>query len=277
MEFDPKSDIPANAPLGVFDSGVGGLSVVREIRARLPAEDLLVIADSAWCPYGALPPERIRERAFQLTEQLLGAGAKAVVVACNTATIAAVEALRATFPVPFVGMEPAVKPAVAASRAGVIGVLATGAALAGEKFLRLVERHAGGVRVITRPCPGWVEQVEAGDLAGPATRALVERDVPPLVAAGADVLVLGCTHYPFLRELVEAVAGPAVPVIDTGAAVARQVERVLQREGLARAGAGRGSIDLRATGSLEALNRALPKLWPDFPLQARAAGGQTNR
>ncbi|MES0874203.1 glutamate racemase [Sinimarinibacterium thermocellulolyticum] len=230
----------SDAPIGVFDSGVGGVSVLREIRALLPGEELIYYADSAYCPYGGQPREAIQARACAITELLLARGCKLIVVACNTATIAAVEHLRATYPVPFVGMEPAVKPAVAATRSGVVGVLATGAALAGEKFHRLLAAHARDVRVITRPCPGWVEQVEAGELDGVRTRALVERDVRPLLAENADVLVLGCTHYPFLRPIIQQIAGADTRLIDTGAAVARQVRRVLEREGLlARAANGR--------------------------------------
>jgi glutamate racemase len=224
------------APIGVFDSGVGGISVLREIRALLPQENLVYFADSGHCPYGGKPREAIVERAVAITDTLLARGAKLIVVACNTATIAAVEHLRATYPIPFVGMEPAVKPAVSATKTGVVGVLATGAALAGEKFHRLLAEHAGGVRMITQPCPGLVERVEAGDLDGPQTRALVEAYTAPLLAQNADVLVLGCTHYPFLAPLIRDVVGPGVKLLDTGAAVARQVRRVLEREGLLRDG-----------------------------------------
>jgi glutamate racemase len=253
----------ADSPIGIFDSGLGGLSVAREIRDLLPGEDLLYIADSAWCPYGGRPLSEIRERAHFLTESLLSAGAKLIVVACNTATIAAVESLRDTYPVGFVGMEPAVKPAVAATRGGVVGVLATGAALSGEKFHQLVARHAGGVRVITQPCPGLVEQVELGDLDGRETRSLVRRYTLPLLEAGADTLVLGCTHYPLLRPLIQSVVGPDIQLIDTGAAVARQVARLLEKDGLRRAPPDReGNIRFRTTGDAVSLSRVLPKLWP---------------
>ncbi|MGB0218701.1 MAG: glutamate racemase [Sinimarinibacterium flocculans] len=237
-----------DAPIGVFDSGVGGVSVLRELRALLPGEALIYYADSAHCPYGGKPRDAILARACAITEELLARGCKLIVVACNTATIAAVEHLRATYPVPFVGMEPAVKPAAAATRSGVVGVLATGAALAGEKFHHLVATHARDVRVITQPCPGLVEQVERGALDTPQTRALVEHYVQPLREQGADVLVLGCTHYPFLRPLIQQVAGADVALLDTGAAVARQVQRVLQREALARAGGPAGEVLWRASG-----------------------------
>lgn len=260
----PSLAMDANSPIGIFDSGLGGLSVAKEIHALLPAEDLLYIADSAWCPYGGRPLSEIRARAHDLTECLRTAGAKLVVVACNTATIAAVESLRATYPVAFVGMEPAVKPAVAATRSGVVGVLATGAALGGEKFHQLVSRHAAGIRVITRPCPGLVEQVEKGDLEGRETRALVRQYTLPLLEAGADTLVLGCTHYPLLRPLIQSVVGPKVQLIDTGAAVARQVARLLEYEGLVRSRPGHaGRIRIRTTGDAASLASVLPKLWPE--------------
>lgn len=221
-----------NAPIGVFDSGVGGISVLREVQRLLPRERLIYYADSGHCPYGGKPREEIIARACAITEFLLGQGAKLIVVACNTATIAAVEHLRATYPVPFVGMEPAVKPAVAQTRSGVVGVLATGAALAGEKFHNLVAQHAQGIRMITQPCPGLVECVERGDLNGDEPRRLLTQYTAPLIKAGADTMVLGCTHYPFLRPLITEIVGPAVTLLDTGEAVARQTRRVLEREQL---------------------------------------------
>lgn len=246
-------------PIGIFDSGIGGISVLREIQNLLPDERLIYYADSGHCPYGGKPQAEIQARAVAITELLLARGAKAVVVACNTATIAAVEMLRATYPVPFIGMEPAVKPAAAMTRSGVVGVLATGAALAGEKFHRLVAAHAQGVRVITQPCPGLVEQVEQGDLSGPHSRELVQRYTRPLLQQGADVLVLGCTHYPFLRPLIAEIVGPDVALVDTGAAVARQVQRVLQRENLFSAGPG-ALVDWHCSGDTESFTRVRRRL-----------------
>lgn len=248
------------SPIGVFDSGVGGISVLREIRRLLPAEDLIYYADSAHCPYGGKTREAIQARAVAITESLLAQRCKLIVVACNTATIAAVEHLRATYPVPFIGMEPAVKPAVAQTRSGVVGVLATGAALAGEKFHRLLAHHAQGVRVITQPCPGLVEQVERGDLDGGETRRLVQQYTDPLLAQGADVLVLGCTHYPFLRPLIQAVVGPNVILVDTGAAVARQTQRVLEREQLLRQAEAPGRIRWISSGDAELLQPLYSRL-----------------
>jgi glutamate racemase len=248
-----------NAPIGIFDSGVGGISVLREVQRLLPREPLIYYADSGHCPYGGKPREEIIARACAITEFLLARGAKLIVVACNTATIAAVEHLRATYPVPFVGMEPAVKPAVAHTRSGVVGVLATGAALAGEKFHRLVAQHAQGVRMITQPCPGLVECVERGDLEGAEPRRLVAQYTAPLLAAGADTLVLGCTHYPFLRSLIAQQVGPGVSLLDTGEAVARQTRRVLERESLLN-DHGDGGIEWHTSGDavdFERLHRLL--------------------
>lgn len=222
----------SRAPIGIFDSGVGGLSVLREIRALLPAEHLIYYADSGHCPYGGKSAAQISARAFAITEELLGRGAKLIVVACNTATIAAVEQLRATYPLSFVGIEPAIKPAVAQTRSGVIGVLATGAALAGDKFMRLTAQHGQNVQVITQPCPGLVEFVERGELDGPVLRQLLWSFIEPLLKTGVDTLVLGCTHYPFLRPLIRELVGRHVAILDTGAAVARQTQRVLEREQL---------------------------------------------
>lgn len=240
----------STAPIGVFDSGVGGISVLREIRALLPHENLIYYADSGHCPYGGKPQAEIQARASAITDFFLSRGAKLIVVACNTATIAAVEMLRATYPIPFVGMEPAVKPAAAQTRSGVVGVLATGAALAGEKFHKLVAEHANGVRMITQPCPGLVERVEQGDLSGPDTRALVRHYTAPLLAQGADVLVLGCTHYPFLRPVIAETVGPAIALIDTGEAVARQARRLLERDGALSAGGKSGSVEWHSSGDL---------------------------
>ncbi len=213
--------------IGVFDSGIGGLSVLKHIRAALPHHDLLYVADSGHVPYGDKPADYIRARSRALTQFLLDQGAAAAVIACNTATAAAAAMLRENFTLPIVAMEPAVKPAVAATRSGVVGVLATVGTLDSARFAALLEQYAGAVEIVTQACPGLVEQVEAGELDSPATRALVERYTRPLLARGADTLVLGCTHFPFVQPLIESVAGPDVRLIDTGPAVARQLVRRL--------------------------------------------------
>jgi len=241
------------AAIGLFDSGVGGLTVLREVMRLLPGRDTLYLADNAHCPYGARTPAQVQALSEEISRYLLGRGAGVVVLACNTASAAALYHLRERFPAtPFVGMVPAVKPAAAETRSGVVGVLATPTTLGGALFSDVVEHHAGGVRVLTQECPGLVERVEAGDLAGPATRTLLQRYVGPLLEAGADTLVLGCTHYPFLKETIEGMAGPNVRVLDPSAAVARQVQRV--------AGAGaamrEGRHILISTGDPAPLQRA---------------------
>lgn len=217
--------------LGVFDSGLGGISVLKEIRLRMPSASLAYVADSAWVPYGSRGEGFIRQRARALADFLVEHGVEIIVVACNTATAAAVPTLRQSLRIPVVGMEPAVKPATAATRNGVVGVLATVGTLQSARFAALLDQFGSDIEVLTRACPGLVEQVEAGDLGGPRTRALVEQYVLPLVQGGADTLVLGCTHFPFLRPLIEATAGPGVKVIDTGEAVARRVEQVAKELG----------------------------------------------
>jgi glutamate racemase len=219
-------------PIGVFDSGVGGLSVLVEIRGALPHEDLVYVADSGHAPYGDKPIEYIQARAHAIVGFLEARGAKAVVVACNTATGVSVDALRAQYTLPIVGIEPAVKPGAAATASGVVGVLATRQTIASARFARLVETFARGVRVVAQPCPGLVEKVEQGNLTGDDTRALVREYVEPLRAQGADTIVLGCTHYPFLAPVIAEAAGPGIAIIDPAAAVARELRRRLEQDHL---------------------------------------------
>jgi len=218
--------------IGVFDSGVGGLSVLRAIRAQLPHAPLLYFGDNAHIPYGPRPIEEIRTFSESIARLLLAHGAEVIVVACNTASAAALKHLRATFPdVPFVGMEPAVKPAAERTQTGVVGVLATPATFQGELFNSVVERFAQGVKVIPQICPGLVQQIEAGELDTPETESMLRGWVEPLLAQNIDALVLGCTHYPFVIPLLEKICGPRVRVIDPAPAVARQVGRVVTRSG----------------------------------------------
>ncbi|MFC5699063.1 glutamate racemase [Pseudomonas sp. GCM10022186] len=253
--------MPDAAPVGVFDSGVGGVSVLREIRALLPNESLLYVADSGHVPYGEKSADFIRERSQHIAEFLLGQGAKALVLACNTATVAAVADLRERYPqLPIVGMEPAVKPAAAATHSGVVGVLATTGTLKSAKFAALLDRFAGDVRVITQPCPGLVERIEAGDLMGRDTRKLLAGYVEPLLAEGCDTLILGCTHYPFLRPLLHQLVPHSVSLIDTGAAVARQLQRLLDARGLLAEGAA-SPCRFWSSGDAAAMQEILPTLW----------------
>ena len=232
-------DVPeprrAAAPIGVFDSGVGGLSVVRALRRKLPAEDILYLADSLHVPYGSRPLEQVRQFATEIVHFLLGREAKLIVVACNTASAAALHELRARFSgVRFVGMEPAVKPAAEHTRSKVVGVLATPATFQGKLYASVVERFASGVRVLQATCPGLVEQIEAGELSTPETRRLLAESLQDMLAAGVDTIVLGCTHFPFVIPLIEDIAGPGVRVIDPAPAIARQTARVLAQENLSR-------------------------------------------
>jgi glutamate racemase len=234
---------PGPDPIGVFDSGVGGLSVLREIRRELPGEDLFYVADSAYAPYGDRSRDFIEQRATAIVRFLAGEGAKAVVVACNTVTGMAVESLRSRFSMPIVAMEPAVRPAASCTRSGVIAVLATSGTLSSSRFSTLVSRFGAGVQVLVQPCPRLVEQVERGEVASDTTRSLVAGYVRPLIERGADTIVLGCTHYPFLRDVIQEIAGPAVSIIDPAVAVTRELRRRLEanhtllpheRRGLAR-------------------------------------------
>jgi len=248
------------SPLGVFDSGLGGLSVAREIRARLPREDIVYIADSAYCPYGGRPLEEIRERSIAVTGELVERGAKLVVVACNSASGAAIEALRDAFDVPIVGLEPAVKPAAASSMTGRIAVLATPATLKTDRFNRLVDRHGTDVDVLKVECPGFVELVESGSLAGEEAFEQVRAVLDPLRDSGVDRVVLGCTHYPFLREMIAEILGEGVQILDSGAAVARQVDRVISEAGLLNHEGG-GNFHILTTGDPATVGPIATRLW----------------
>jgi len=218
----------ATDPVGFFDSGRGGLCVLEAFRKRLPLEKTIYIADTEHCPYGNKPPEEIVARAKALTEQLLAQRCKMVVVACNTATAAAIDILRATWPdVPFVGMEPAVKPAVLRSKSGIVGVLATAGTFGGRLYRETCARFAKSTRVLTCVADDWVTLVEKGETTGSRAEAAVRACVEPLLAAGADHLVLGCTHFPHLKPLIEHVAAGRAEVLDPSDAVARQAERLL--------------------------------------------------
>lgn len=265
-------------PIGVFDSGVGGLSVLREIRRELPGEDLLYVADSGHAPYGDKPGQLIEARSVAIIEFLISRRAKAIVVACNTATGAAIETLRARFPLPIVAMEPAVKPAAASTKSGVIGVLATGSTLASENFGRLFTRFGADVDILIQPCPGLVEQVESGDLSGDKTRALLEQYVLPLLERQADTIVLGCTHYPFLAPLIREIA-PSVAIIDPSAAIARELRRRLADTGLLSLEARAGTERFWSSAAPDKAQPVISQLWragvevrslPDAPLPMTA-------
>jgi glutamate racemase len=217
---------PSRLHVGLFDSGVGGLSVLRALHHAMRRAHFSYFADSTHAPYGERDPAHAIERSLRITDALLARGAGAIVVACNTATALAVDALRTAHPeLPIIGVEPGIKPAVALSSVRRIGVLATPATLTSERFERLLREHAGGVEVVRQPCPGLAARIEAGDLDAPDLAQQVAAFCAPLRERGVDVVVLGCTHYPFVRHHVQAALGPAVEIIDTAEAVAQQAAR----------------------------------------------------
>ena len=243
------------ASIGIFDSGSGGLSVYRELKKLLPQERYLYFSDNAHCPYGEKTAEYIQDRARTITDFLLEKGADIIIVACNTATAAAIATLRAEYPeVPFIGMEPAVKPAALGTKSGVIGVLATAGTLKGSKYLHTRGRFEDNVRIVEHVGEGFVELVEAGQLDGKQAEETVRASLQPLLDKGADIIVLGCTHYPFLQPVIERLAGPSVQVIDPAPAVARQTLHILQEKGIPT-GNGSFSIDLYHSGDPESLQR----------------------
>lgn len=259
-----------SAPIGIFDSGVGGLSVAREIRRLLPGEDLLYFADTAFCPYGGRPLEEIQARSVAVVDELVSRGAKLVVVACNTASGAALETLRDRFPLPIVGLEPAIKPAAERTRNRRIGVLATAATLRTGRFDRLLQKYGADVEIFQRASPELVDLVEAGEIQGDDVSRFLARTLAPLTVAQVDTLVLGCTHYPFLREAIAEVMGPGVEILDSGEAVARQVERVLSGQD-ALAPGPEGTILLLTSGAREVVETIVTRLWTG-PIEVQSVG-----
>jgi glutamate racemase len=248
-------------PIGIFDSGVGGLSVLRAIRAQLPEEDVLYLGDQGHVPYGPRPLEEVQAFSEEITRFLLARGAKLIVVACNAASAAALQHLRQVFPdVSFVGMEPAVKPAAEKTKSGVVGVLATPATFQGALYASVVERFAQGVTVLQDTCPGLVGLIEMGDLSGLETRQILEKALHPMLARGIDTVVLGCTHYPFVIPLIEQIVGTNVRVIDPAPAVARQTGRLLEAAGLRRPAGNPANVAYYTTAAAESMQSLLPQL-----------------
>lgn len=246
--------------VGIFDSGVGGLSVAREIHRVLPQEDLLYFADTAYCPYGDRAVDEIRARSLAIGQYLQEAGAKVLVVACNTASGAALEALREELSIPVIGLEPAVKPAVSATRNGRVGVMATAGTLRSARFGRLLHNHASSVQVIVQPCPGLADLVEEGMLEGEVLGARLADFVAPLKAGEVDTVVLGCTHYVFVRDAIAEALGPDVRLLDSGTAIARRTAEVL-RDADQLAEAPTGFIELRTTGGVAEVAPIASRLW----------------
>lgn len=262
---NPFTAVPT---VGVFDSGVGGLSVLKALRRECPTLDFIYIADSGNAPYGSRPPEFIARRASEIAEFLVGAGAQIIVVACNTATAVAVEKLRAQLAVPVVAMEPAIKPAVAHTKTGVIGVLATERTLESPTLAKLCREFGQAVDLLLQPCPGLVERVERGELASDLTREHLHKLIQPLLARGADTLVLGCTHYVFLEPEIRNIVGPGVHIIESSAAVARQTVRRLGGGKLTAPDERQGRETFLTTGSPEHANAIFSQLW-GAPVEVR--------
>jgi glutamate racemase len=250
-----------NQPLGVFDSGVGGLSVLRAIRRLMPEESVLYLADQGHVPYGPRPLEQVRDFSEAITSFLFEQGAKLIVVACNTASAAALHYLRDQFPdILFVGMEPAVKPAAEKTRSGMVGVLATPATFQGALYASVLERFANGVQVLQHTCPGLVGQIESGDLDGDKTRVILESALRPMLGRGIDTVVLGCTHYPFVIPLIEEIVGESVRVIDPAPAVAKQAKRLLEAGGMKKSVGEHAKVRFYTSGDSASFGIGLRKL-----------------
>ena len=239
-------------PIGVFDSGIGGLSVLSKIQAQLPSENLVYIADRSYVPYGNKSELEIKQRSELISRHFIEQHqVKAIVIACNTATAAAVVHLRELLNIPIIGMEPGLKPAVEQSRTGVVGILATENTLKSEKYNHLVTRFGEQATVISQQCSGLVERIEQGDFSGPDTRLLVQQYVSPLLDKGVDSIVLGCTHYPFIKPLIEELAGTGIQVIETGDAVARHLKNRLEQLELINTSAEPGHLNFYTTDKKE--------------------------
>lgn len=248
------------APVGIFDSGVGGLSVAREVRQALPSEPLLYFADTAWCPYGDRTTEEVRARSLAIGRWIQEQGAKVLVVACNTASGAALEQLRETLTLPVIGLEPAVKPAVAASANGRVGVMATSGTVRSERLRRLIDTYANGSQVLAQPCPGLADLVEDGLLDGPVLASRLDELTAPLREAGVDTVVLGCTHYVFVREPIQRAFGPGVTLLDSGPAIARRTRQILADAGRLE-GEGTGTFRFLTTADPREVAPVVERLW----------------
>ena len=268
------NSLSAAAPIGVFDSGVGGLSVLKAAQAQLPHEDFIYFADSGFAPYGDKSDGYVIERSEHIGAWLVAQGVKAIVVACNTATAIAVKALRAKYALPIVGIEPGLKPAITATRSGKVGVLATARTLASDRYATLLARmqaQAPNIIFMPRVGEGWVEQVERGEFNTPHVRQMVEDVVAPLVEAGCDTLVVGCTHYPFLSHVIQ-VAAPHVAIIDTATAVARELARRIATESVSNDLAQVGSLRLATTGDCTSVTLLTERMLGTRPQSISQAG-----
>ncbi|WP_310613289.1 glutamate racemase [Limnohabitans sp.] len=260
---------PFQGAIGVFDSGVGGLSVLRAIHAALPHEHLVYVADSGHAPYGDQSEAHITQRTLTVGNWLAKQGVKSITIACNTATVVAAKTLREQTHLPVVAIEPAIKPAVALTRSGVVGVLATRQTVQSASVARLVDLYASDKRILLQGCPGLVEQVERADLHSAETEALLRQLIKPLLEQGADTLVLGCTHYPFLRETIQRIAGEGVMLLDPAEAVARELARRLAENGCLSDAAVQGRVQFFTSGDVAQAQAVMSHLW-DAPLTVQA-------
>ena len=253
--------VDLNSPIGIFDSGVGGISVLRAIREQMPEESVIYFGDQGHIPYGSRPMLQIREFSEAITKFLLEKDAKIIIVACNTASAAALKYLREQFPqVQFVGMEPAVKPAAEHTQTGRVGVLATPATFQGALYASVVERFANGVELFQDTCPGLVQQIEEGNLDGVEAHRILEVALLPMLEQNIDTVVLGCTHYPFVIPLIQKIVGPGIRVIDPAPAVAKQTGRLLEAQGMRNDSRSRGNVKFYTSGDADTLKLLLPEL-----------------
>ena len=264
--------IKANAnAIGVMDSGVGGLTVMQHIHRLLPHEHLNYVADSQYAPYGSLSPEAITDRCFTIADFLIEQNVKALVVACNTATAASIQLMRAKYALPIIGMEPAVKPAALASKNGIIGVLATVGTLKSAQFAALLTNYGQDIQVHTQGCIGLVECIERGEIHAASTKALIAEYCAPLLEAEADTIVLGCTHYPFVRGVIQGVVGGGVTVIDTGEAVAKHLQATLEVQSLLTSTEEEADVLVWTNNTAAYRDAVIQQLWGDNAVVRRIA------
>jgi len=266
--------------VGIFDSGIGGLSVLREIHNMLPFQPLYYIADQAHVPYGKRQMSEIRDFSFAITDFLATMGSQVIIVACNTASAAALEELRKEYPqLTFVGMEPAVKPATQKTHNGIVGVLATPATFQGKLYHTLVEKFARDVKILTHTCPGLVEAIESGGIATQSTRLILQRSLIPMIEKGADTIVLGCTHFPFVVPVIKSIVGPDVTVIDPSPAIAKRVSFLLSELNLIQRFSSKSEIIFSTTGKPENFKRIIHSLIgiDTSPISLRWKSGELTR
>lgn len=248
-----------NQPIGIFDSGVGGLSVLQHVHQLLPHEHILYIADSGYAPYGCQDDSFVEQRSRVITEHLIAQGAKAIVIACNTATASIIESFRQQYGIPFIGIEPGIKPAIAMTKNGHIGIMATTGTLSSTRYSELRQRFGDSVKVHNQACPGLADQVEAGLLDDPDTMQLLKKYLSILEKKQVDTIVLGCTHYSFLITQIKKIMGPSIQLVDTSYAIAEQLERVLEQE-KSKNKAVSGSINYYTTGSIDNIKSTINSL-----------------